>query len=74
MSGHPKTRGGPAPEKTIGLDVEVRVLDFLNRRAQIEGGVWCRRARVFWDFLVDQHGEREVSRAVITHLLDAARP
>jgi hypothetical protein len=65
-SGGPGT--GAAPSMTIGLDAEVRLLDFLNRRAEIEAGVWCRRARVFREFLVDRNGEQEVSQAMLTHL------
>jgi hypothetical protein len=71
MSGHPNTRIGATAAMTIGLDFEVRLLDFLNRRAEIEAGVWCGRARVFGDFLADQHGEREVSQAMLTHLRQA---
>jgi hypothetical protein len=57
--------------KSYKPNFEVRIFDFLNRRAEIEAGVWCGRARVFGDFSVDQHGEREVTQAMLTHLRPA---
>jgi hypothetical protein len=74
MSGHLNAPSGAAPAMTIGLDVEVRILDFLNRRAEIEAGVWCRRARVFGDFLVGQLGERAVSQAMLTQFWQPVSP